>query len=133
MVVLEASQRLSIAGPLEVKPHPSTALRVRLGLAPMISFQTLNEMALLSADTFTTDCSWLLKSNTPQQKTRPEDTPFANAVRHNMVGGAAAHWKGFTIALLLYNLRVQDTAAQLDELNVMGLAGPKAAWSPEQH
>lgn len=54
------------------------------------------------------------------QREGPEDMPFTNAIRLQMVREAPTHLKSFAIDLFLVSdLRVGDTAAQLDELNVM--------------
>jgi hypothetical protein len=51
--------------------------------------------------------------------------PFTNHIRFKLVRGAPAHLKSFVLALFLVSdLRVRDTAAQLDELNSVGLIGP---------
>ncbi|XP_052048775.1 Friend virus susceptibility protein 1-like [Apodemus sylvaticus] len=66
-----------------------------------------------------------------QQWEGPEDMPFTNPIRRKMVRGAPAHLKSFVLSLLLVpNLRVGDAAAQLDELNTMGLIGPRVSRSP---
>jgi hypothetical protein len=55
----------------------------------------------------------------------PEDMAFINPIRRKLVRGAPAHLKSFVLALFLVpDLRVGDAAAQLDELNSMGLIGP---------
>ena len=66
-----------------------------------------------------------------QQWEGPEDMPFTNPIRRKMVRGAPAHLKSFVLSLLLVpNLRVGDAATQLDELNAMGLIGPRGSRSP---
>ena len=46
------------------------------------------------------------------------------SIRHKLVRGAPAYLKGFVLSLFLVpDLRVEDAAAQLDELNSMGLIG----------
>ncbi|XP_031204443.1 Friend virus susceptibility protein 1-like [Mastomys coucha] len=68
---------------------------------------------------------------TAQQWEGPEDMPFTNPIRRKMVRGAPAHLKGFVLSLLLVpDLRIGDAAAQLDELNAMGLIGPWGNRSP---
>jgi hypothetical protein len=50
--------------------------------------------------------------------------PFTSSIRHKLVRGALAHLKSFVLALFLVtDLRVGDAAAQLDELNSVGLIG----------
>lgn len=67
---------------------------------------------------------YCVKPNPPQWE-GPEDMPFTNPIRRKLVRGAPAHLKSFVVALLLVpNLRVGDAAAQLDELNAMGLIEP---------
>jgi hypothetical protein len=74
-----------------------------------------------------------VKPNLPQWE-GPEDTPFTSPIRRKLVRGAPAHLKNFVLALFLVpNIRVGDAAAQLDELNTMGLIGQgnkvtKARW-----
>ena len=54
-----------------------------------------------------------------------EDKPFTNPIKCKRVREAPAHLKSFVLALFLVpDLRVGDAAAQLDELNSMGLIGP---------
>ncbi|EGW01337.1 Friend virus susceptibility protein 1 [Cricetulus griseus] len=67
---------------------------------------------------------YCVQPNPPQWES-PEDMPFTNPIRRKMVRGAPAHLKSFVVALFLVpNLRVGDAAAQLDELNAMGLIEP---------
>jgi hypothetical protein len=55
---------------------------------------------------------------------------FTSPMRCKLVRGAPAHLKGFVLALFLVpDLRVEDAAAQLDELNSMGLIGPQGSKS----
>ena len=71
-----------------------------------------------------------VKLNPPQWE-GPENRPFRNPVRPKLVRGAPAHLKSFVLSLLLVpNLRVGDAATQLDELNAMGLIGPRGSRSP---
>lgn len=59
----------------------------------------------------------LLKTNPPQCE-GPEDTPFTNTVRH---------LEKFTgTPFLVSGLREGDAAAQLEELNVIGLIVPQS-------
>lgn len=77
----------------------------------------LREIAML-------EWMYCVKPNPPQWE-GPEDMPFTNPIRRKMVRGAPAHLKSFVVALFLVpNLRVGDAAAQLDELNAMGLIEP---------
>ena len=73
-----------------------------------------------------------IKLNPPQWE-GPEDMPLTNSIRHKIVRGLPAHLKSFVLALFLVPyLRVGDAAAQLDELNAMGVGRPqgtKAAMS----
>jgi hypothetical protein len=66
-----------------------------------------------------------VKPNPPQWE-GPEDMPFTSPIRRKLVRGAPAHLKNFVLALFLVpDLRVGDAVAQLDELNSMGLTGPR--------
>lgn len=68
-----------------------------------------------------------VKPNPPQWE-GPEDMPFTDPIRRKMVRGAPARLKSFVLALFLVpDLRVGDAAAQLDELNAMGLVGPHSS------
>jgi hypothetical protein len=50
--------------------------------------------------------------------------PFTSSIRCKLVRGALAHLKGFVLSLFLVpDLSIGDAAAQLDELNSMGLIG----------
>jgi hypothetical protein len=50
--------------------------------------------------------------------------PFTSPIRCKLVKGTPAYLKYFVLALFLVtDLRVGDAAAQLDELNSMGLIG----------
>jgi hypothetical protein len=63
----------------------------------------------------------LCKLNPPQWE-GPEDMPFMNPTGCQLVRGAPAHLKSFVLVLFLVpDLRVGDAAAQLGELNAMGL------------
>ena len=62
---------------------------------------------------------------------RQEDKPFTNPTKCKLVRGAPAHGKSFVVVLfLLPDLRAGDAAAQLDELNSVGLVWP---WSSRSH
>lgn len=51
--------------------------------------------------------------------------PFTNPIKCKVVGGTLAILNSFVIAIFLVtNLRFGDAAAQLDELNIMGLIWP---------
>lgn len=64
-----------------------------------------------------------VKANLPHWESL-EDIPFINPIRCKMVRGAPAHSKSFVVApFLVPDHRVRDAAAQLDELNTMGLTG----------
>ena len=67
----------------------------------------------------------LCKTNPPQWEGQ-EDMPFTSPIRCKLVRGAPAHLKSFVLALFLVpDLRDGDAAAQLDELNSMGLIWPR--------
>jgi hypothetical protein len=52
--------------------------------------------------------------------------PFTSLIRRKLVREAAAHLKGFVLALFLVpDLSIGDAAVQLDESNSMGLIGPR--------
>jgi hypothetical protein len=52
--------------------------------------------------------------------------PFTSPIRHKLMSRTQAHLKRFVLALFLVpDLRFGDAAAQLDELNSMGLIGPR--------
>ena len=69
----------------------------------------------------------MVKPNSPQWK-GPEEIPFTNSIRCKLVRGAPAHLKSCIVALFLVpDLRVGDAAAQLDELNAMGLIGSQGS------
>jgi hypothetical protein len=55
---------------------------------------------------------------------RSRDMPFTSSIRHKLVRGAPVHLKSFVLVLFLVpDLSIGDAAAQLDELNSMGLIG----------
>jgi len=63
-----------------------------------------------------------------------ESMPFMNPIRHKMVRRELTHLKTLVVALyLMPNLRVGDVAAQLEELNTMGLIGPQGSRARWQH
>ena len=66
----------------------------------------------------------LCKPNPPQREGL-EDMPFTNPIRHKMVRGAPACLKCFVVAFsLVPDLRVEDSAVMLDELNALSLIEP---------
>lgn len=66
---------------------------------------------------------YCVKPNLPQWE-RPEDMPFTSSIRRKLVRGAPAHLKAFVLSLFLVpDLSIGHAAAQLDELNSMGLIG----------
>lgn len=57
-------------------------------------------------------------------------TPFTNALRYEMVTRAPVHLRSSVVALLLVpDLRVGDTAVQLNELNAIDLSGTQRVRS----
>jgi hypothetical protein len=66
---------------------------------------------------------YCVKPNLPPWES-PEDMPFTSSIKQKLVRGALAHLKGFILSLFLVPyLSIGDAAAQLDELNSMGLIG----------
>lgn len=63
----------------------------------------------------------------PPQWEGPEDMPFVNPVRCKLSRGIPAHVKSFVVLCLVPDCRAGDAAAQLNELNAVGLIGPKVA------
>ena len=69
--------------------------------------------------------------STPRHCGDPEDIPFINALRNKLVRGAPAFLKSSIIAPLFGpDLTVGTTAAQLQNLNSMGVTG---SWSGRSH
>ena len=61
----------------------------------------------------------------PPQWEGPEDMPFVNPMRCKLGRGIPAHMKSFVVLCLVPDCRAGDAAAQLNELNAVGLIGPK--------
>jgi hypothetical protein len=63
-----------------------------------------------------------------------EAAPISDTMRYKMVKGTPAHLKSFVVTLLLVpGFRFGDDAAQLHELNVMGLVGIYSVRGQGQH
>jgi hypothetical protein len=94
---------------------------------PGIPWFSVDEGILRPREIAVLDWIHCVKPNPPQWE-GPEDMPFTNPIRSKLVRWAPAHMKSFVLALFLVpDLKARDAVAQLDELNAMGLIGPKVA------
>ncbi|XP_026641285.1 Friend virus susceptibility protein 1-like [Microtus ochrogaster] len=94
---------------------------------PDLSWLSVDEGILRLREIAMLEWVYCVKSE-PSQWEGPEDMPFTSPIRRKMVRGAPAHLKSFVVALFLVpNLRIGDAAAQLDELNAMGLIEPQGS------
>lgn len=64
-----------------------------------------------------------------------EEVSFSSTMRYRMVEGTPAHLKSFVFTLFFFvpGFRFGDAAAQLHELNVMGLVGLHSVRGQGQH
>ena len=68
-----------------------------------------------------------VESNPPQWE-GPEHMSFTNPMRCYLVRGAPAHLKSFVVShFLVPDLRVRNSAAQINGLNAMHLIGPQSS------